>query len=142
MLLLFLSRLERASVRLVLAVCMIAIGVAAASWGEMRLSILGLTAMLASVVAEASRLVLTQHLLVGRNFHPLEAWCYMGPACCFWLVLQVRPRAWRAAPAAERGCRCTAAHAPGRLRLHAALRAPELPLTPQSAPRPLAGGPL
>jgi hypothetical protein len=95
MVLLFASGLERTSARLVLSVSMIAMGVAAASYGEMRMSALGLTAMLASVFAEASRLVLTQHLLVGRNFHPLEAWCYMGPACCFWLILQVGARARR-----------------------------------------------
>lgn len=92
MLLLFLFKLELCSVRLVLAVTMIAAGVAMASYGEMNMSIVGLVAMLVSVFSEATRLVLTQHLLVGRNFHPIEAWLYLGPACCFWLLLQVGRR--------------------------------------------------
>lgn len=57
--------MEVATRRLVAAVSAIAVGVALASYGELNLSLFGLTAMVVSVVAEAIRLVLTQHLLVG-----------------------------------------------------------------------------
>ncbi len=63
--------------------CVISAGVALASWGELNLSLFGLTSMLTSVVAESVRLVLTQHLLVrGRGVgwprthtHTGVAWC-------------------------------------------------------------------
>jgi hypothetical protein len=70
----------------------------------MNLSIVGLVAMLVSVFSEAARLVLTQHLLVGRNFHPIEAWVYLGPACCGWLFLQVRRGSGAAACAHAGAC--------------------------------------
>jgi hypothetical protein len=92
MLLLFAFKLEQCTARLVAAVMMIAVGVCMASYGEMALSLVGVVAMLVSVASEATRLVLTQHLLVGRNWHPIEAWVYLGPACCGWLFLQVRRR--------------------------------------------------
>lgn len=64
MVLLFFARLEDPSASLVGAVSLIAIGVATASYGELNLSMFGLTAMIISVVAESIRLVMTQHLLV------------------------------------------------------------------------------
>lgn len=91
MLLLFIARLERATTKLVLSVSIISLGVAMASYGEMNLSLFGLAAMLTSVVSESVRLVLTQHLLVGLNFHPLEGLVYIGSACTLWLMIQVRP---------------------------------------------------
>jgi drug/metabolite transporter (DMT)-like permease len=90
MLLLFFYKMEHCTARLVAAVLMIAAGVSMASYGELHMSVAGLAAMLVSVFSEAVRLVLTQHLLAAPNLHPLEAWVYLGPACCAWLLLQVR----------------------------------------------------
>ena len=92
MLLLFLFKLESPSVRLIAAVSAITTGVCLASYGELHLSLFGLAAMLTSVVSESVRLVLTQHLLVGRSFHALEGLCYICSASTFWLTLQASER--------------------------------------------------
>lgn len=60
--------MEEATFPLVSAVTMIAMGVALASYGELNLSIYGLTAMIISIVAESIRLVLTQYLLVSHGW--------------------------------------------------------------------------
>ena len=70
---LFVARLEDPSSRLIIAVVLIALGTAIASYGEINMSVLGLIIMLASETFEAIRLVMTQILLVGLKFHPSEA---------------------------------------------------------------------
>ncbi|GFR40251.1 hypothetical protein Agub_g823 [Astrephomene gubernaculifera] len=96
MLLLFFARLEVPSGRLVAAVALIAGGVALASYGEINMSLIGLTAMLASVVAEGVRLVLTQHLLAagGSNLPPLEGLFYISSACTAVLTVQASYLEW------------------------------------------------
>ena len=70
---LFVARLEDPSSRLIIAVVLIALGTAIASYGEINMSVLGLIIMFASETFEAIRLVMTQILLVGLKFHPSEA---------------------------------------------------------------------
>lgn len=67
---LFATRLETPTRRLILSVLCIALGTALASAGEVALSYTGVAIMLASEVCEAARLVMTQMLLVGLQFHP------------------------------------------------------------------------
>ena len=67
---LFIAALEVPSARLISAVTLIAIGTAIASYGEVNLSVLGVTFMFMSESFEATRLVMTQVLLVGLKFHP------------------------------------------------------------------------
>ncbi len=52
--------------RLIVSVCVICLGVCLAGYGELRVSLVGLTSMLTSVVAESLRLVLMQFLMVSR----------------------------------------------------------------------------
>lgn len=70
MIALFIARLEDPSHRLIVAVVLIALGTAMASYGEVNMSTLGLIFMFSSETFEAIRLVMTQMLLVGLKFHP------------------------------------------------------------------------
>ena len=70
MIALFVAGLEVPGKRLILAVLLIAVGTAIASYGEVNMSVVGVLCMLASETFEATRLVMTQILLVGLKFHP------------------------------------------------------------------------
>lgn len=70
MLALFIAGLEVPGKRLILAILLIAAGTAIASYGEVNLNVVGVLCMLASEGFEATRLVMTQLLLVGLKFHP------------------------------------------------------------------------
>eukprot|EP00775_Hariotina_reticulata_P004300 gene4300-4552_t len=85
----FMFRLERPSAKLIAAVSCICLGVIVSSYGEVNFSWFGVAAMLTSVAAEGLRLVMMQHLLAAKQFHPLEAWMYLAPACTIWLVLLI-----------------------------------------------------
>ena len=73
MIALFFAGLEVPNKRLISSVVLIALGTAIASYGEINLSILGVIFMLLSESFEATRLVMTQILLVGLKFHPSKA---------------------------------------------------------------------
>ncbi|KFM26452.1 putative sugar phosphate/phosphate translocator [Auxenochlorella protothecoides] len=87
MLAMFLAGLETPTRRLVAAVAGIAVGTAVAAAGEVRLDVLGVAIMMLSEVFEAVRLVLTQRLLQGMRFHPIEGLMYLAPSCFLWLGL-------------------------------------------------------
>ena len=70
---LFFAGLEMPNKRLISSVVLIGLGTAIASYGEINLSILGVIFMLLSESFEATRLVMTQILLVGLKFHPSKA---------------------------------------------------------------------
>lgn len=84
---LFIAGLETPTLRLIASVCIIAAGTALASVGELEFSLLGVAIMFVSESFEAVRLVMTQILLTGMKFHPIEGLMYLAPSCSFWLFL-------------------------------------------------------
>ncbi|GAX82100.1 hypothetical protein CEUSTIGMA_g9528.t1 [Chlamydomonas eustigma] len=84
---LFVARLEQATPKLIISVVVISLGVSVASVGELSMSLVGLLLMLASVVFESARLVMTQALLSGATvMHPFEGVMYIGSAATFFLL--------------------------------------------------------
>lgn len=68
--------------------CMIALGVAIASYGELNFNIFGVILQLGSILAESIRLVLVQILLQSRGLklNPITTLYYVSP-CCFMFLL-------------------------------------------------------
>lgn len=72
---------------LIASVCVIAMGTAVAGYGEINMSITGMFIQLVSESAEAGRLIMTQTLLQGLSFHPIESMLYIAPASVAWMLL-------------------------------------------------------
>lgn len=90
---LLLQRLKRCFVvqtptsQLIGSVFVIAGGTAVAGYGEINISITGMLIQLISESSEALRLIMTQTLLQGLSFHPIEGMMYLAPACLMWMVV-------------------------------------------------------
>ena len=69
MIALFMTALEVPTRQLISSVMLIAVGTAIASYGEVNFSIIGVACMFASESFEATRLVMTQIVLVGLKFN-------------------------------------------------------------------------
>jgi hypothetical protein len=89
MLALFVAQLETPTRRLIWSVVVITTGTAISSFGELNFSVLGVVIVMSAEIFEATRLVLTQLVLTGLKFHPIEGLMYLAPACFFWLALGV-----------------------------------------------------
>jgi hypothetical protein len=72
---------------LIMSVTIIAAGTALAGYGELNASIIGMLIQLVSESAEAARLIMTQTLLQGMSFHPMEGLMYLAPASIIWMVI-------------------------------------------------------
>ncbi|KAG6836214.1 hypothetical protein H0H93_010279 [Arthromyces matolae] len=75
------ARLQDPNRKLLLIVCMISVGVALASHGELRFHLGGFLVQAAAVLFEASRLVLIQTLLHNLKMDPLVSLHYYAPVC-------------------------------------------------------------
>lgn len=58
-----------------------------AGYGEINMSIPGMIIQLVSESAEAGRLIMTQTLLQGLSFHPVESMLYIAPASVAWMLI-------------------------------------------------------
>lgn len=78
----FFSGLEKTSFMELNIVFIICIGVAIASYGEIYFSWIGFTFQTLGILAEASRLTLTNLLMKQLKLDPLSSLYYIAPFCC------------------------------------------------------------
>lgn len=81
----FFSGLEKASCTEVYIVMIICVGVALASAGESYFSLLGFTFQSLAILAESSRLVLTNVLMKQLKLDPLSSLYYIAPLCATFI---------------------------------------------------------
>ena len=97
MIVLFIFGMERVRSSLMMAVLMMTLGTALASYGETDFNIIGFISMAISETMEALKLVAMQFLLAGpggsqtskRKFGLFEGLYYFAPATFFWLLLGI-----------------------------------------------------
>jgi drug/metabolite transporter (DMT)-like permease len=83
----FFAGLEKPSYHEFYIVLVISIGVALTSIGELDFSLLGFIYQFAALIAEASRLVLTNILLKTLKLDPLSSLYYIAPMCSIFIAL-------------------------------------------------------
>lgn len=83
----FFAGLEKPSYHEFYIVFVISVGVAMTSIGELDFSLLGFAYQLAALIAEASRLVLTNILLKTLKLDPLSSLYYIAPVCSIFISL-------------------------------------------------------
>ena len=81
----FLLRLEKSSFIEFNIVAIISVGVAMTSLGELNFSYLGFTFQFLAIIAESSRLVLTNILMKSLKMDPLSTLYYIAPFCCIFI---------------------------------------------------------
>ena len=89
MLVLFAARMEQPRRDLVLSILVITIGCALSTEGEIAFNWIGFCLMFLSELAEALKIVATQHLLTSNKvrFELHESLLYIAPAAFFWMLL-------------------------------------------------------
>src|SRR4051812_32248934 len=81
----YLSGLEKTSLMEMYIVMVICVGVALTSVGESFFSWVGFTFQSLAIMAESSRLVLTNVLMKQLKLDPLSSLYYIAPVCCFFI---------------------------------------------------------
>ncbi|KAM0753176.1 TPT-domain-containing protein [Meredithblackwellia eburnea MCA 4105] len=77
----FAMRLKEPSQKLFGIVCLISVGVAIASYGEVEFHLVGFLVQALAIAIESTRLVLIQILLQGMGMNPLTSLYYFAPVC-------------------------------------------------------------
>ena len=95
----FFAGLEKTSCTEVYIVTIICVGVALTSVGEIYFSWLGFTFQSLAILAESTRLVLTNLLMKSLKLDPLSSLYYVAPLCCLFigvacLVFEARELPW------------------------------------------------
>lgn len=83
----YLARLEKTSCVEVYIVTIICVGVAMTSVGEVRFSMIGFSIQICAIIAESSRLVLTNMLLKNLKLDPLSSLYYIAPFSCLLISI-------------------------------------------------------
>lgn len=84
----FTFALEKPSAAELAIVLIIAVGVAIASIGELKFSTVGFVFQTLGILAESSRLVLTNVLMKQLKLDPLSSLYYIAPLCCFFIGMK------------------------------------------------------
>lgn len=81
----FFSGLEKTSLMELYIIMIICVGVALTSVGELYFSVIGFTFQSLAIMAESSRLVLTNALMKQLKLDPLSSLYYIAPMCTFFI---------------------------------------------------------